>query len=360
MNYPIKTFITGGAGFIGRALVTELKHQYPDMEITIYDNFHPQIHKHHQYDELNQCRVVIGDICDYNHLKQIMVDVKPDNIFHLACETGTGQSFDELIRYTKTNISGTANLLDIIKNSLPGLKRLILSSSRAIYGEGVYSNANGKNYYYKKRSNELMSNKIYDLYEDDQKLSFVKSHSSHPPSPDSIYATTKITQEYMCENLMRNHNGNFTVFRFQNVYGPGQSLFNPYTGVLMHFCNLAFRNKDIEIYEDGEISRDFIFVDDVVSALVKSMQIRDKITKYDIGSGRATYIIDIARLIVDILNSKSKINITHFFRPGDIRHACADISDATNELGWSPKISLERGLKILCASVKEDLIKKGL
>ncbi|MDP4679060.1 MAG: GDP-mannose 4,6-dehydratase [Cyclobacteriaceae bacterium] len=341
----MKVLITGAAGFIGLNLAKALIPLHH--EVIGLDNFHPQVHGEEPQREFD-FPIHEGDIRDLDTLMEVFDQHKFDTIYHLAAETGTGQSFDEPSRYVDVNVRGTTNLFEALRASNHTPTKIILSSSRAIYGEGLYVNAHGEPKEAKSRSSESMKKGDFEVYGECGTLLQAKATPEHFfPKPDSVYASTKLMQELLLNNLCSDTDWN--ILRFQNVYGPGQSLKNPYTGVLSIFCSQIKSGITLQIYEDGQIFRDFIYIDDVVNSLVAAINAPSR-EIINIGSGESIPIIDVVKLLSTLAHEKgfqSEFKITGKFREGDIRFAQADISKACKILNWKPLIPLELGLRKL-------------
>lgn len=347
--------ITGGAGFIGSRLVSALQKTEPASRIWILDNLHPQVHGLNPENPSFSKAVefVRGDVADKATMQSIIASAQPELIYHLAAETGTGQSYDEVSRYCEVNVTGTANLIEAVRTeSVAVTKKIVLAASRAVYGEGAYRDSDGRVYVGLPRQSEDMSSGEFSVHlPSDAKLPAhaIPSNCNLPVAPASVYASSKLMQEYLLKQTGEGSAWKATILRFQNVYGPGQSLRNPYTGVLSIFCRQLLEGKTLAIYEDGQIARDFVYVDDVVDALVKA-GINDLPhgATVDIGTGEAVSILDVARLLIQSLGIKNEpLTITGQFRVGDIRHACADIHAAQDLLGWKPNVSVANGLALL-------------
>jgi dTDP-L-rhamnose 4-epimerase len=356
MNFKRNILVTGGAGFIGSRLVHELHRANGDCSIWVLDNLHPQIHGANalppEFPEKN-VRFVLGDITDQKILNEVLLAAQPELIYHLAAETGTGQSFDELSRYCEVNVTGTARLIEAVRAHAPdAVRRIVLASSRAVYGEGAYVDAEGREFVGPPRNPEEMALGRFEapLPKDAKPpLRPAPSHSALPPAPASVYASTKLMQEYLVRQAGEGASWKATILRFQNVYGPGQSLRNPYTGVLSIFAHQLLSGRTLSIFEDGDIARDFVYVDDVVRALAQAGQ-RDLPHGeiIDIGSGIAYTILDVARLLMRALGRRDDaFAITGQFRVGDIRHARADITRAQALLDYRPQVDIASGLQLL-------------
>lgn len=357
-----KALVTGGAGFIGRHLTEKLLSSGYD--VIIYDNLNPQIHgENASYEYIGAEKFVKADIRSKEKLQAHLEGVSI--VYHLASETGTGQSMYEMERYVDVNDRGTSILLEAISNS-SSVTDIVLSSSRSIYGEGLY-----------KDGEDLVnppSRKVEDLKRGVWEirgssgafLSPMPTSEDCPVNPGSIYAATKYSQEKFL-NIFANYSGiRTTILRFQNVYGPGQSLRNPYTGIISIFYNRIRQGLPINIFEDGLESRDFVYVDDVVSSLIMAITRADADNVVlNIGTGVQTTVCNLVESLSEVLDSKVNYEITGDFRLGDIRHNYADITAANAMIGYSPKYLLRNGLKEFVAWAKsqpeyEDLSGKAL
>jgi dTDP-L-rhamnose 4-epimerase len=305
----MRLLVTGGAGFIGTHLVNKLKNEH---EITIFDNFLEQVHGKIPK-KISGVDYVIGDVANIQDW-EIAMSSNPDIIIHLASDTGTGQSMDEIIRYCNTNIMGTSIMIDILNKKENNVKKVILSSSRAVYGD---------------ENNSISNCNI---------------------NPKSIYGVTKLTQELLIKTSLKIP---YTILRYQNVYGDGQSLNNQYTGIISIFSKKLQKNESIEVYDQGIPTRDFIYVGDVVeitSECIFNKKSNNKI--YNVGTGESTKILDVVNKLKELYESESKIEITSFHRDGDVIHAIGDISETFKDLNWSHKYSLDYGLNKIVEWVK--------
>jgi dTDP-L-rhamnose 4-epimerase len=339
--------ITGGAGFIGQRLALALVSQ--GIQVRILDIFNPQVHV---VDTLprqlaSKVELIKADVRNRDAMRLALAGV--DSVVHLAAETGTGQSMYEIERYFSVNVQGTATLLDLLQNDRCGesVRNLVVASSRAIYGEGAYRCAVHGAVYPDPRPREQMAAGRFEptCPHCSAQLSLLPTPEDAPFKPMSVYGLTKQVQEQAV--LMFAHTRGINAFglRYQNVYGPGQSLKNPYTGILAVFSNLARQNQPIEIYEDGEESRDFVYIDDVVEATIRCVNHPGQfIGALNVGSGHATSVMTVAQQVKDYFGSQSFIGVTGAFRMGDIRHNIADISLTRNVLGFVPETSFKQGL----------------
>ncbi len=341
--------ITGGAGFIGQHLSRALLKK--SCNVRIIDNFSPQIHATGTLptDLLSQVELISADIRDRAAMKEALIDI--DTVVHLAAETGTGQSMYAIEHYFSVNVQATAILLNLLQeNSIKeNIRSIVLASSRAVYGEGAYHCVEHGMVYPNQRTWKAMSLGQFEPVcpECYRKINLLPTSELAPLKPMSIYGITKQVQEQAVLLYAQLADINGIALRYQNVYGPGQSLKNPYTGILAIFSNLARQNQDIEIYEDGMESRDFVYIDDVIDATVDSVMYQEKfVGALNIGAGQKVDVYSIAKQIKDFFNSSSKIIITGKFRVGDIRHNIANINLAQRIFGYSPKVTFKDGLDI--------------
>lgn len=345
----MNVLITGGAGFIGRHLARRLLKE--DCRVTLFDNLSPQIHGHFPKvlldPDIAHTQFIVGDVRDCAALSNALVN--QDVVVHFAAETGTGQSMYEVSRYQQVNIGGTANLLDILVNNKSlRVQKLILASSRAIYGEGKYEcPVHGIVYPQARKAVDLRAG----LFEPrcpqcGTACLSTATDEDTPPNPSSFYGLTKLTQEQSVLLFARALGLSAYALRFQNVFGPGQSLNNPYTGILAVFSNLARTNQTINIFEDGEESRDFVYIDDVIEATWLAIRSTNSLgpSAINVGSGQRTSVKKVAQEIVKFFNSKSALTITGDFREGDIRHNLASLEHANALLGFKPTWQFTEGL----------------
>lgn len=341
------TLITGGAGFIGQRLCRALLRQ--GARVRVIDNFNSQIHATEALpiDLCSDVQLINADVRDRDALKRALLDV--DTIVHLAAETGTGQSMYEIERYFSVNVQGTANMLDLLQNDDCGksLRSIVVASSRAVYGEGAYHCKAHGLVFPDQRGRERMSSGLFEPVCPDcgSPVSLLPTPESAPFIPMSMYGLTKQVQEQAVLLFARTRGINGFGLRYQNVYGPGQSLKNPYTGILAVFSNLARQNQPIEIYEDGLESRDFVYIDDVVEATVRSINYSGRfVGALNVGSGQATSVMTVAQEIKAFFDSSSTVKVTGAFRLGDIRHNIADVSKLKQVLGFAPGVPFKQGL----------------
>ena len=343
--------VTGGAGFIGCAISPLLAEKFS--QVVVFDNLHPQIHAVRERPAALDAAVdlVVGDITVPEAWDSLLSKVKPDVIVHLAAETGTGQSLTESTRHAMVNVVGTAAMLDGLGRHEIVPSRMVLSSSRAVYGEGRWrSNDGGNDVYPGQRTLAQLEAGQWDFPSlTSEPFNAIKTSAA----PTSIYGGTKLAQEHLLSAWALAHGSSVRILRLQNVYGPGQSLSNPYTGIVSLFVRMAKAGKSIPLYEDGEMTRDFVFINDVASALVAALLTSNENFIRDVGIGRAATIRTVAEFISQRYGAPAP-HVCKKFRNGDVRHATCDITETLQTLEWTPKIDLEDGLEKLCQWIDEQ------
>ena len=346
----MKIVITGGLGFIGQHLSKELLAKGHD--VLLIDSLSPQIHGElPAVHDVNGAAVVRMDICDLAERYELIDGA--DAILHLAAETGTAQSMYQMSRYARINCGGTTALLEAVAKCKHRPKKIILGSSRSVYGEGAYTLAEspGPIVSAVARAHEALDNGRWEPVDrTGRSLIPIPTPESFPFSPGSIYAATKAAQELLLISSSIALGMRVTVFRFQNVYGEGQSLRNPYTGIISIFFNRARQGLHIPVYEDGLESRDFVHISDVVDALTAPLEtsLPNGITM-NVGSGVPTSVTQLANTLLSVSGFNVPVNVTGKYRLGDIRHCFADLAQVKKYIGFTPKVSLVDGLKGFCS-----------
>lgn len=360
--------ITGGAGFIGShvaRLALDAGHR-----VVLLDNLSPQIHGDGEvFRPAEGAEFRLGDVTSRADLKAALEGV--DTIVHLAAETGTGQSMYEIDRYYRVNVQGTALLFDLLANGSHGVLNFVLASSRSVYGEGAYKcfqcSPAGERRFPGARSPEQLAAHVWTspCPVCGGVLKPTATREDDHLSPASIYAATKLAQEDVvrvaCGSLGIAH----SILRFQNVFGEGQSLKNPYTGILSIFSTRVRLGLSLPIFEDGEETRDFVHVEDVAAAVMRCVdRPADQGVTLNVGRGEAVSIFDMACVLSAVMGSDIQPHVTGDYRVGDIRHNHADISQLETRLGIRPAISFKEGLQRFCGwvatqPIPEDLLEKA-
>lgn len=359
-----RILVTGGAGFIGSNVALKLKEK--GYIVTVLDNLSPQIHGDNPettsplYLSIkDNVQFIKGSVTSRSDLMKALDG--QDAVIHLAAETGTGQSMYEIEKYVNTNIGGTALLLDILTNTEHHVKRVLVAESRAIYGEGKYRCNNCGDVYPKDRKNEDMANGDFECRcpKCGQFVKLVSTTEDSAIHPSSVYGITKQVQGQLVHLICPSIGVESVSFRYQNVYGPGQSLTNPYTGILSIFSTRIKNHNPINIFEDGMESRDFVYIDDVVDATIRGLEIPEANGHvFNIGTGVATDVLSVARTLCEKYGIEVPLTVSGNYRLGDIRHNYADITLARKILGYEPKWIFVDGIAEFCKWVDTQDIKE--
>jgi dTDP-L-rhamnose 4-epimerase len=351
-----RVLITGGAGFIGTALARALVSL--SAEVVLLDSLHQDVHgTNPQPPALSTARFIRGDVTSPQVWQQLLKEFSPTTIVHLAAETGTGQSLSEATRHGHVNVVGTTTMLDALFRCTQRPEHIVIASSRAVYGEGQWRSAN-QTYYAEPRTHEDLAKGQWDPASPrgEHGVAIPSQAGRTEPRPTNIYAATKLAQEHVLTAWTAATGTALSVLRLQNVYGPGQSLINSYTGILALFSRLAVSQEQIDLYEDGCALRDFVFIGDVVEAIIGVLNCPPRQRRVlDIGSGTATTLADVAKIMVTQENAPAPI-VSGRFREGDVRAASCDITAAKEEIGYEPSWTLETGLAELLSWVGSELL----
>lgn len=360
-----RVLITGGAGFIGSSLARALA--MAGHEVTVLDSLLPKIHGAdpsvspllHVAQE--HARVIVGDVTDRAALGEALAG--QDAVVHFAAETGTGESMYEIEHYSRVNVGGTALLLDLLANdSERTVQKIVVASSRSIYGEGSYL-APGVGVVHPGRRDEaaMLAGDFEVGYPGATgPLEMIPTAEDARIHPSSVYGITKQTQESMVMTVAPAIGIAGVALRYQNVFGPGQSLTNPYTGILSIFSTRIRQGAGINIFEDGLESRDFVFIDDVVRATVSALldpQADNRI--FNVGSGVATTVNTVVEELMRAYGRTVPVEVSGNFRLGDIRHNVADLSEISEALGFEPQVSFREGVEKFATWVEGQEIAEG-
>lgn len=344
-----KVLILGGGGFIGSRLSKQLA--FEGYEVTVIDSFNEQIHGDTYQDTYlfqqipSKVKIVKLNVLNADFLLPYLQE--NEIVVHMVSETGTAESMYRLQRYTDVNIGSMSVLLDVIVNHNTKVKKIFLASSRAVYGEGRYSDETGQDYYPKTREKVRLENGVFDLLNEQNKPLFYHPMKENDRiKPVSIYGFSKYAQEELLKITCATYGIDYCILRYQNVFGPGQSIINSYTGVLNVFASRALQNKPLEIFEDGKGLRDFIYLEDAVSATVLAMKNPISDNKiYNVGTGEGISILDAAFSISKLLGKEIVCEISGNYRFGDIRHSIADITAIKKDLNFEVKNDFITNLK---------------
>lgn len=353
--------ITGGAGFIGSRLSLLLAAR--GHSVRVLDNLAPQIHGPEPetsplYRSIQgKVDFIHGSVTSREDLRRALPGV--DTVVHLAAETGTGQSMYAIQHYSDVNVGGTALLLDLIANQPFPVKRIVVASSRAVYGEGKYLCPTDGVVFPSSRRAEDMTRGDFEIHcpACGSPVSILPTDELTPAAPVSVYGVTKLTQEQLVLTVAKALGISAIAFRYQNVYGPGQSLSNPYTGILSIFSTRIRNRGSINIFEDGTESRDFVYIDDVVDATGRAVEHPEPLVEsLNVGSGVPTNVLSIAEILQRQLGARVPVAVSGQFRVGDIRHNVADLERVRRVLGFVPSVSIDEGLQRFVAWVRGEAV----
>ena len=355
--------ITGGAGFIGSNLALGLIAK--GHKITVLDNLSTQIHGENPnvtsplYKSIkDKVTFINGTVTSRADWKKAIAN--QDVIVHFAAETGTGQSMYCIEKYTEVNIQGTAIMLDILANQKHQVKKVVIASSRSIYGEGKYIHPELGAVYPKHRvESNMLAGNFAVQYKGESRLKLVATDEESKIHPSSVYGITKQNQEQMIMTVCPTIGIAPVAFRYQNVYGPGQSLSNPYTGILSIFSTQIRNKNGIQIFEDGKETRDFVFIEDVVAATMLGIEKEEANGEiFNVGTGVPIDVLTVANSLIKAYDIEVPVTVTGRFRLGDIRHNYADMTKISQLLGFAPKVFFEEGIYRFTAWVLEQEIQE--
>jgi dTDP-L-rhamnose 4-epimerase len=341
--------ITGGAGFIG----TRLARRFVDAghTVSVLDSLIPQVHGDNPATTSPLLRsldgvatVIRGTVTSTDDLRTALQGAAI--VVHLAAETGTGQSMYEIDRYTEANVGGTAKLLDLLANEPSDVRRMLIASSRSIYGEGAYRTTDGAVVYPPHRADADMAGGDFDVHMPGHgELTLIPTDENSKLHPSSVYGITKQMQESLIMTVAPTIGIEPVSLRYQNVYGPGQSLKNPYTGILSIFSTLIRQGKEINIFEDGLESRDFVYIDDVVESTYLAATHPDAAGGvFNVGSGVATTVNEVVAALFAAFGADVPTRVSGNYRLGDIRHNVADTTRLRDILGYTPAVEFRDGV----------------
>ncbi|MET0862053.1 MAG: NAD-dependent epimerase/dehydratase family protein [Microbacterium sp.] len=346
---PDHVLITGGAGFIG----TRLARRFVEAghTVTVLDSLIAQVHGEDPRNTSPLLRsldgvasVIEGTVTSSDDLRTALQGATI--VIHLAAETGTGQSMYEIDRYVEANVGGTAKLLDLLANEPHTVSRVVVASSRSIYGEGSYRTADGRIVYPPHRADSEMAAGDFEVHvAGEGALVMIPTDERAKLHPSSVYGITKQMQESLVMTVGPTIDIQPVALRYQNVYGPGQSLKNPYTGILSIFSTLIRQGKDINIFEDGLESRDFVYIDDIVESTFLAATLPGAAGHtINVGSGVATTVNDVVDALFEAFGTSVPTTVTGNYRLGDIRHNVADTTVLREVLGYEPQTDFRTGV----------------
>lgn len=354
-----RVLVTGGAGFIGSRLVLALLRS--GASVRVLDCLHPQVHRGAPSAIVDHPDVdmIVGDVCDRDIVRLALKGV--DKVVHLAAEVGVGQSMYQVERYVRCNDVGSAVLMEAASKS--NVERIVCASSMSVYGEGLYRDRAGRVVQIVERPLREAGGGWDPVDDEGQPLAPAPTPEWKQPALASVYALTKYVQERLTLTLAKAYAIEAVALRFFNVYGPGQALSNPYTGVLANFATRLLNGRSPLVFEDGEQLRDFVHVDDAVDAIERGLTapIAGGDGVYNIASGAPRSVADVARALAEVMGRPDlEPEILGKARSGDVRHCIADVEKARTELGFSAKRDFSTALVELAdwvtAQTAEDLV----
>lgn len=359
-----KILLTGGAGFIGSNLALKLITK--GYNVTVLDTLSEQIHGDNPeetsplYQSIkDKVTFIKGSVISREDWENALEG--QEAVIHLAAETGTGQSMYEIEKYIDTNIRGTALLLDILTNTAHSVKRVLVAESRAIYGEGKYHCEKCGDVYPTDRRDEDMAKGDFECHcpKCGGSVKLVATTEDSAIHPSSVYGISKQVQGQLVHLVCQTIGVESVSFRYQNVYGPGQSLTNPYTGILSIFSTRIKNHNGINIFEDGRETRDFVYIDDVVDATILGLEVPEANgLVFNVGTGVAIDVLTVANILCEKYGIEVPITVSGNYRLGDIRHNYADITLARNVLGFEPKWNFSRGIEQFTKWVNQQEIQE--
>jgi dTDP-L-rhamnose 4-epimerase len=336
-----RVLLTGGCGFIGRHVASELLAHGHDLRIL--DSLVEQVHGSGEPPIPAGAEFVFGDVRDRSVVEQALAGV--DAVVHLAAEVGVGQSMYEIARYVGGNDLGTAVLLEAMIGK--PIARIVVASSMSVYGEGLYVDADGRRVDNVRRNGKRVGEGRWNPVDTrGRQLLPVATDELKPVDLASIYALTKYAQERQVLIFGEAYQVDAVALRLFNVFGPGQALSNPYTGVLANFASRLANGEPPLVFEDGEQQRDFVHVRDVARAFRLALEKpRARGQVINIGSGQSYSVREVALLLAEAMDlPQLPPRILQRARSGDIRNCFADISRARDVLGYEPERRLEGSL----------------
>jgi dTDP-L-rhamnose 4-epimerase len=349
----VRTLVTGGAGFIGSHLVSRLREL--GREVVALDSLEEQVHGSGPPEFPAGVRFVAGDVGDAEAAERALEGV--DEVVHLAAVVGVGQSMYEIERYVRSNTLATASFLERMVSRERRPRRLVVASSMSIYGEGRYECPQHGPVAPPPRDDEQLSAREWELRcpSCDEELRAAPTGEDKPVAPTSVYAVTKRDHEELCLVCGAAYGIPTVALRFFNVYGPGQALSNPYTGVAAIFASRLLNGMPPLIFEDGRQSRDFIHVSDIVEGIVRALESEDAIGRaINLGTGVPTDVNAVAAELAAGLGVDIEPERSGLYRSGDVRHCYADTILARELLGFEARVPFAAGMSDLLGWLREQ------
>jgi dTDP-L-rhamnose 4-epimerase len=347
-----RVLITGGAGFIGRATTRQLVPR--GWDVTLLDLLDPQVHGSVSPEVPDGARLIRGDVRDLDVLAPLVREA--DAVLHLAARTGVGQSMYAVRDYVDTNCLGTAALLEVLASGGNEVRKLVVASSRAVYGEGAFACCECGPVSPRFRVREQLEAGDWEARCPicGRSAAHVPTREDKPQMPGSIYAVTKRDQEEACLCIGEAYGIATVALRYFNVYGLGQAPNNPYTGLIPALASRVLTGAGADVYEDGAPLRDFVHVEDVATANVLALESDEASGALNIGSGQPVSNMQAAEVVTGVLGGPEPPRVSGRFRVGDVRHCYADTTLARERLGFTAAISFEQGVRAMADWLREQ------
>ena len=349
----MRTLVTGGAGFIGSHLVGRLLDRGDD--VVILDSLQEQVHGLDPPSPPDDVRLLVGDVGDPEVADRALEGI--DRVVHLAAVVGVGQSMYEIDRYVRMNTMATATFLERVVAHRDHIAKLVVASSMSIYGEGEYVCDEHGRVVVGPRPEEQLAARRWECTcpTCGRDVRPIGTSEAKPLIPTSVYAVSKRDHEELCLVVGAAYGVPSVALRFFNVYGPGQSLSNPYTGVAAIFASRLLNGNAPVIFEDGRQSRDFIQVSDIVEGILLALDAPGADgARINLGTGRPSTVDDVAAALGRGLGVEIEPTRPGQYRAGDIRHCYADTTLANELLGYEARVTLKDGMAALVEWLAEQ------
>src|SRR5437588_10647218 len=341
MTSPEKrALVTGGAGLIGSHVADLLRRE--GWRVRILDNLEPQTHRHGKPAWIgNDVEFIEGDVADRETITSALEDI--DVVFHQAAYGGY---MPEIAKYVRVNSFGTAQMLELIREKNLPIKKIVVASSQAVYSEGAATCPEHDLVFPEVRPITQLQRADWEVHCPicNEPTTSLPTPENAPVGGETVYALTKVDQEKRVLLWGKQMGIPSVALRYSCTYGPRQSIFNPYTGVLALCCTRLLNHLPPVLYEDGEQTRDFSFVEDIARANLLTAT-TDKLDglPVNVGSEKGVTVREIAQRVSDALGIKIAAEINGEFRPGEMRHLISG-TDTIRAAGYVPQVDLPEGL----------------
>ncbi len=336
----MKALVTGGAGLIGSHIVDLARAE--GWEVRILDRLEPYTHRQGKPAWVPaDAEFIEGDVRDRAAWERALDGV--DIVFH---EAAYGGYMPEIAKFIEVNSLGTALMLETIRERDLPIRKIVVASSQAVYNEGAYHGPTSGHFYGTTRPIAQLAAGDYAMHDpvSGEVATPVPTDEDAPMGGENVYAISKADQEKLTLSFGRATGIPAVALRYSCTYGPRQSIFNPYTGVIAIFCTRLMNDRPPLVYEDGHQSRDLVFVEDIARAnMLVATDDRANGRVFNVGTGNAAEIGDLARLLANRLGRDIEPLIPGEYRPGEMRALISDISRIA-ELGFAPQVALSDGI----------------